>query len=144
MLNPINIFSSRRGKAAECFNFCRGLKFVCGKSGKYILQVSEKNLSWIVSTLSLFLQYFFIGRRGSRHRQRQDDLCCGQRYRIQLPVSYSAEAWTQSRTDSVVWFQWQRERRNFAFWSEFCFPTPFICFQHLPTQQILGRSLHFC
>ena len=27
MLNPFNIFSSRRGKAAECFNFCRGLKF---------------------------------------------------------------------------------------------------------------------
>ncbi|XP_028398268.1 cytosolic phospholipase A2-like [Dendronephthya gigantea] len=32
MLNPFNIFSSRRGKAAECFNFCRGLKFKSQKN----------------------------------------------------------------------------------------------------------------
>ena len=26
MLNPKNIFATRKGKAAECFDFCRGLK----------------------------------------------------------------------------------------------------------------------
>jgi hypothetical protein len=39
MLNPINIFSSRKGKAAECFNFCRGLKFK-SKKGRNISPAS--------------------------------------------------------------------------------------------------------
>ncbi|CAB4028757.1 cytosolic phospholipase A2 [Paramuricea clavata] len=35
MLNPMNIFSSRKGKAAECFNFCRGLNFKSKKDDEH-------------------------------------------------------------------------------------------------------------
>ena len=42
MLNPFNIFSSRKGKAAECFNFCRGLKFKCKNHGKYFTRIAVK------------------------------------------------------------------------------------------------------